>query len=68
MTTQSSVVEADVRCPKCGRIGVISYPDCPTNRYPVPEGLRCPAPCGTEFEFTVAEHAVNGRTWSLTWL
>jgi hypothetical protein len=46
---------------------VISYPDCPTNRYRVPEDLRCPAPCGAEFHFSVPEHAVNDKTWSVTW-
>jgi hypothetical protein len=44
--------------------GVISYPDCPTNRYPVHEPLRCPAPCGGEFDFSAPEHSVNGKTWS----
>ncbi|HWW93135.1 MAG TPA: hypothetical protein VN375_07200 [Vicinamibacteria bacterium] len=46
---------------------MISYPDCPPNPYPVHEDLRCPVPCGAEFDFSVPEHAVNGKTWSVTW-
>jgi hypothetical protein len=60
-------VETEVRCPKCGRRGVISYPGAPTNPYPIPEILRCPAPCGAEFNSDVPEHASNAKSWSVTW-
>jgi hypothetical protein len=61
------LVETEVRCPKCGRKGVISYPGAPTNPYPIPETLHCPVPCGAEFSVDVPEHASNAKSWSVNW-